>query len=349
MHTSFPGSTTSRSAALLLLLFLGSACSHKASPAGGGGSPTSPTTGTPPAIPGTARLIAADVGNFKHTVTIGWDAVEGATEYTLSMTRTPVGMAPIALQERTTLTTFVLVDPGAYSVTVVAKNDTGSTSGTASATFSVMDMQDGAEALFFNAGPLGETEGGDAAQPRYDRVLGWPAGSTIAVNVNNDVSASQYDAIIQVAQLFSPFYQVSVQRTARTDIGAFNQEIHVVKPTSEEQRKFLCPDFNGRAILGCPRTEVAGDGVTYVRSVLTIDSTDYIAAHEFAHIWGLHHIRVLRQPSGSPTLLMQSPSPADTRAFSAIELELIRTVYANGFRTGTPKADFIARGLIKAH
>jgi hypothetical protein len=343
-----------RQLVIFLLPLIAAGCASK-----GGSSEASPTAPTPvaaPTLPGAANapvLAGVQVANFKHSVQIAWNPVADASTYELNINYRAPGVSVFTLRrEVVTATSFSLTEGGLYSISVSTRNAAGLTPGRGAALFEVVDMQDATEALFFNAGPMGETEGG-AAQPRYDRMHGWPTGATVPVTVGTNVPSSQHNIISRVTEQFqqgSGIYQMPIIPTPRIEPVFVRGEIHVINPPAE-QRGTLCSNVGDRVIEGCSIPSVLPNGTTYQAVLVVVwANTPYLAAHEVSHAFGLFHVALPTAPSGTGDLIMRTPRPSpEPDQLSVIELEIIRTVYANGFRDGTPKQDFITRGLVKAH
>lgn len=281
-----------------------------------------------------------------YTLTLRWAVASGATSYVVEIV-----IDGQTLTEETSETTFDLAVPGRSCVRVRARNAAGMSGVGPCTMFTVLDMRNVIEALFFNDGPYGETEPG--ANNRLNRMLGWPEGATVPVIVGSNVPGIQHAATSRVAEQFSRtvgMQSFPVVPSSRIEPPTFELgRIRVINPPAE-QRSALCPNVGTRELEGCARPVANASGTYTAAMVVLWANTPWLAAHELAHVFGLFHVRV---PSGSaaptdhPTLLMQSPRPnPQPNELSPVELEAIRLVYANGFRNGTPKQDFVIRGLI---
>jgi hypothetical protein len=319
-------------------------------------SPTAPTATTPPTPTVTAPTVSATVNSgdvrvsgVDYVLPISWAAVPGASSYLVDVSD---GIRATTTTE-VTATTYDLKTTGRYCVGVRAKNSAGTSTNPSCITVTVLDMLDVIEALFFNAGPMAETEAG--ANNPATVMRGWPSGTTVPIVVGSNVPSAQHASISRVAEQFTRTVGVQsypVVPSTRIETAFFEVgKIKVINPPAE-QLATLCGSIGNRAIEGCSNL---GDttGGTISRALVTVwANTPWLAAHEVAHSFGVYHVRATgtsAAATGTVTLLMQTPRPVpEPNEFSPVEIEAIRTVYANGFRNGTPKQDFITRGLIRA-
>ena len=339
--------TSDKRCVLLLACCLVAACK------GGASTPTSPTPSpvttptTPPTVSQSVTVLGARLDGLEHVVDLGWELVPQATSYVVEG-RCCGG--EVAILEEVTAPPLRLSTPGSYCVGVRAKNAAGMSPLASCRILSIVDMRHVIEALFFNSGAYGETEPG--ANTPASVMVGWPSGATVPINVATNVPSVQHAAVSRIAEQFASLagvYQMPVIPTPRIEPFLETGAIRVIVPPAE-QRSTLCPNIGSRELEGCARPRTERGTLNAGMAVLWAD-TPWLAAHEVSHLFGLFHVRIPATPSGGPTgfdpLVMQSPRPRpEPNDFSEIEQAAIRLVYSNGFRNGTPKQDFITRGLI---
>ena len=338
-----------KSRSLVLLLVLAAGCSKKSDSSPTAPTPTTPTpTVTAPTVSPAPTSTGVTINGTDYVLGLRWDQVAGASSYVVE-----IALGGQTTTEEVSETTYSLTATGRPCVRVRARNSAGTSAAGGCTVFTVLDMRNVIEALFFNDGPYGETEAG--ANTRLTVMRGWPTGATVPVIVGSNVPSVQHASMSRVAEQFTRAVGVQafpVVPSTRIEPPGFEPgRIRAINPPAE-QRAALCPDVGQRVIEGCARTSVSATGTMTSAMVVLWANTPYLASHELAHTFGLFHVRVPSggaPPTDHPTLLMQSPRPGpEPNEFSPVELEAIRLVYANGFRNGTPKQDFILRGLIHA-
>ena len=334
-------------------------------------SPTGPQTGAPAAS--TSVRVSA-VSFQDRTAAITWAPVAAATGYDilLGTSRGARDLGVVSVEGTTThtlrdipLTPIVNPVAGnvarAHWVTVLARNGVGVSANGPSAGLLMGDMKGIVDALFFYRGEYVPGYRGAGSFEAVGRPVahGWPRGTQVRLRVASTFSSAQKNAIRmamdQLNDAFSGALRVSVE-DHEADLGVMRFEkgsVFLVQVSPAEVLR-ICGGPTGCMVGPNVASEVAS-GVVIEGG--TSPTNLYPPSHEAGHgVGGLGHVQI-RPPDQRDdsfpwfhfALMGKAYEGYGNGVFGVFapwELDAIRAVYSAGLGAGSPRSEFVARGLV---
>jgi hypothetical protein len=335
-----------------------------------------------PSVPASAQAPKVSLASLdipERTAMISWTAIDGATGYEISVGTSAGGadVAKVTVNGGTTTTQLPNLPTRATIYVSIIARTASSASQPGATSFYLVDFRSITETLFLSSGPYSATQFG-VDSPRQE-MSGWPSGTRIRILLSSEVEDLRPVAELVAAQLGE---MTAGALSAYVETGGDNRwtgavlgPAGTVKVVSTRDVPFpLCTGVDGGSSFDCARADpdrlpVRTRVVLWMGPDLKPGNRGPVFGHELGHaLVGFMHWDGYFDAPGSqgvacfpnspqmqfPYLKMCGRQEAISNGlpealrleFSPIEVEAARRVYGAGLRAGSPRGEFVSRGLI---